>query len=123
MEIVMRADEQFILVAEQICYDFFKEAGCKLVNNQSIVGSSEEIRLIQLRKQLGLTQSEFAEEIGKSLRQVQYYEAGKIDVPKHVSKLMDALERQYIIEPYPAEMTEEDLAECEAAVAADLAQA
>lgn len=38
-------------------------------------------RLKKLREGQGLTQTELAEKIGKSLRTVQKYESGEIDIP------------------------------------------
>ncbi len=49
--------------------------------------NSQEV--IKIRKMFNESQTKFAERIGKSLRQVQYYEAGEIDIPTHVEKLLE----------------------------------
>lgn len=46
-------------------------------NIQSLIGE----RITQVRKRSGMSQTEFAEKINKSLRTVQKYESGEIDMP------------------------------------------
>jgi len=45
-------------------------------------------RLKYLRKTLGLSQEEFGERIGKSLRTIQYWEAGTVQIPDTALKLI-----------------------------------
>ncbi|ADO45293.1 transcriptional regulator, XRE family [Hydrogenobacter thermophilus TK-6] len=45
-------------------------------------------RLRYLRKTLGLSQEEFGERIGKSLRTIQYWEAGTVQIPDTALKLI-----------------------------------
>ena len=49
-------------------------------NIQVLIGE----RITQVRKMAGMSQSEFAEKINKSLRTVQKYESGEIDMPVSV---------------------------------------
>lgn len=46
-------------------------------NIQVLIGA----RITQIRKRAGMSQTEFAEKINKSLRTVQKYESGEIDMP------------------------------------------
>lgn len=46
-------------------------------NIQVLIGA----RITQIRKKAGMSQTEFAEKINKSLRTVQKYESGEIDMP------------------------------------------
>ena len=52
----------------------------------------------QIRKELKLSQQAIANKLGKSLRQIQYYEASnntrKVAVPKTVKLLLDQLKQQ-----------------------------
>lgn len=91
MEIVMEARVPFVFIAEQMCIEFFRTVGCSLANAHPTFGRGTMRSISELRDRLGLSQTEFADTIGKSLRQVQYYESGEIDIPKHVSKLIDYL--------------------------------
>jgi DNA-binding transcriptional regulator YiaG len=45
-------------------------------------------RIKYLRKTLGLSQEEFGERIGKSLRTIQYWEAGTVQIPDTALKLI-----------------------------------
>jgi repressor LexA len=47
-------------------------------------------RLKYLRKTLGLSQEEFGESIGKSLRTIQYWEAGTVQIPDTALKLISS---------------------------------
>ena len=53
--------------------------------------NKEQIK--QARLDAGMTQSEYAENIGVSLRTYAYYEAGEKPIPKTVSKLINAYSR------------------------------
>lgn len=87
--VLVVTDLRFLAFAEYAVYENFRAKGCDLLNTRNMQGRIEVNKLNEIRKELGLTQTEFAEFIGKSLRQVQYYESGKIDVPKHVHKFLE----------------------------------
>jgi len=53
-------------------------------------GSIHE-RLKYLRKTLGLSQEEFGKRIGKSLRTIQYWEAGTVQIPDTALKLISQI--------------------------------
>jgi phage repressor protein C with HTH and peptisase S24 domain len=53
------------------------------------IGNIHE-RLKYLRKTLGLSQEEFGERIGKSLRTIQYWEAGTVQIPDTALKLISS---------------------------------
>lgn len=50
------------------------------------------VRIAEQRKKFGISQTEFAEKLGKSLRTIQKYESGEIDMPlsmlKEISKVL-----------------------------------
>lgn len=51
--------------------------------------TSSELKAVRIA--LGDTQTQFGKRIGKSLRQVQNYEAGFTPIPETVKKLLEAL--------------------------------
>lgn len=48
----------------------------------------------EIREKLGLTQTAFGDMIGKSLRQIQYYESGEQEIPRHVETLVRLMMKQ-----------------------------
>jgi len=47
----------------------------------------------RIREALGLSQTEMGRELGKSIRQVRYYETGHTDIPLLVARAVEAMER------------------------------
>jgi transcriptional regulator with XRE-family HTH domain len=47
----------------------------------------------RIRLALGLSQTEMGRELGKSIRQVRYYETGHTDIPLLVARAVEAMER------------------------------
>jgi transcriptional regulator with XRE-family HTH domain len=47
----------------------------------------------RIREALGLSQTAMGRELGKSIRQVRYYETGHTDIPLLVARAVEAMER------------------------------
>ncbi len=52
------------------------------------------MNVAQIRKELGMSQTRFGHAVGKSLRQIQYYESGEKPVPITVARLSAFLLKQ-----------------------------
>lgn len=88
MNLLLICPTPFVRIAEHIAYNHLQDIGCNLINKQKIIKNMNSQEVTKIRKMLNESQTKFAERIGKSLRQVQYYEAGEIDIPVHVEKLL-----------------------------------
>ncbi len=95
MNLLMTCAIGDVFIAEYVCYEHLTHAKLNLINRQRIVKNMNSKEIIRIRTELlRESQTKFAERIGKSLRQVQYYEAGVIDIPNHVDKLLELILRQ-----------------------------
>lgn len=92
-----------------VSYEWLKTGkGAMWENQKAVVGGDDEkflenlvdmevaiydvgMRIRKLRQALGLTQKEFGEKIGKALRTVQAWEAGKSRIPDHTLKFISSI--------------------------------